>query len=159
MNNPVRINGAVFETVIKWAEFGTYGYTGELDGQYFTVTGKRGEWVRETFVGKQGRAGLLADGPAVATETFPTKRAALEAVPPRNGPNFEDAGKYAVLAGQHLPAHDEVFDLAQKAGEALDNLRKYVAQVRDAEQAQHAVAELVATFAEVAQRNVAEVTA
>jgi len=81
MENTVRINGAVFETAVKWTEFGTYGYTGELDGQYFTVTGKRGEWVRETFAGKPGRAGLLADGPAIATVTFNTKRAALEAVP------------------------------------------------------------------------------
>jgi hypothetical protein len=48
-----------------------------------------------------------------------------------------------VLAGDNIPAHDMTFDLAEVIGQKLDDFRHYVANVRDPEQADSAVKELL----------------
>jgi hypothetical protein len=49
----------------------------------------------------------------------------------------------AVLIGNFLPAHDEVFDLAEHISIALGTLHAYIRRVRDTEQADNAVRELL----------------
>lgn len=51
-----------------------------------------------------------------------------------------------VLGGAYIPAHDETFDLAESIGTQLDAFRAYVAEVRDAQQADAAVTELLQAF-------------
>jgi len=63
---------------------------------------------------------------------------------------FVSVAATAVLAGSFIPAHDETFDLAESIGKQLDAFREYVASVRDAQQADDAVAELLAAFSSVA---------
>lgn len=48
-----------------------------------------------------------------------------------------------VVMGDTIPAHDETIDLAEIIGQKLDEFRKYVASVRDVEQADAAVRELL----------------
>lgn len=60
--------------------------------------------------------------------------------------NFVPVATTTVLAGSFIPAHDETFDLAESIGTRLDAFREYVASVRDAEQADNAVAELLAAL-------------
>lgn len=48
-----------------------------------------------------------------------------------------------VITGDYIPAHDETMDLAESIGQKLDAFREYVTSVRDAEQAGHAVKELL----------------
>jgi hypothetical protein len=58
-------------------------------------------------------------------------------------PHYQQQAAAAVLIGGYLPAHDEVFDLAEVIGVSFDRLRAYITTVRDAEQADLAVAELL----------------
>lgn len=58
-------------------------------------------------------------------------------------PDLKHVATEGVFVGMFLPAHDEVFDLAEKIGESLDRLRAYITQVRDADQADDAVDELL----------------
>jgi hypothetical protein len=60
--------------------------------------------------------------------------------------DYRYAGVSAALIGSFIPAHDETFDLAESIGNQLDEFREYVASVRDAEQADNAVTELLVAF-------------
>jgi hypothetical protein len=57
--------------------------------------------------------------------------------------NLGHAASEAVFIGGSLPAHDQVFDLAVEVGESLESMRTYITGVRDAEQANAAVTELL----------------
>lgn len=59
---------------------------------------------------------------------------------------YENIASAAVLVGDNIPAHDETFDLAESIGAKLDEFREYIASVRDAEQADAAVKELLETL-------------
>lgn len=59
---------------------------------------------------------------------------------------FASVGTATVLAGAYIPAHDETFDLAESIGAQLDEFREYVAEARDAKQADAAVTELLTAF-------------
>ena len=59
---------------------------------------------------------------------------------------FVDIAGPTVLLGRTIPAHDETFDLAESIGKQLDEFRAYIAEVRDAGQADAAVAELLTAF-------------
>ena len=61
--------------------------------------------------------------------------------------SFETSAALAVMLGNSIPAHDETFDLAESIGQQLDAFHAYVASVRDAGQADAAVAELLAKLA------------
>jgi hypothetical protein len=56
---------------------------------------------------------------------------------------FVSAATAAVLGGAYIPAHDATFDIAEAIGRHLEAFRGYVAEVRDAEQADNAVEELL----------------
>ncbi len=49
--------------------------------------------------------------------------------------------KGAVFAGDYIPAHDEMFDIAEEVGTSLAKLHAYVAKVRDLQQANAALVE------------------
>ena len=49
----------------------------------------------------------------------------------------------AVIEGNYLPAHDEVFDTAKAIGQTLDQLHRYITRVRDEKQADRAIIELL----------------
>lgn len=59
---------------------------------------------------------------------------------------FGEVAEPTVLMGNYIPAHDKTFELALEVGNYLDAFRGYVAQVRDEEQADNAVHELLAAF-------------
>jgi hypothetical protein len=59
---------------------------------------------------------------------------------------FAKVATPTVLSGSFIPAHDMTFDIAESIGNLLDAFRSYVEQVRDAEQADNAVEELLAAF-------------
>lgn len=65
---------------------------------------------------------------------------------------FAAVGTATVLGGDYIPAHDQTFDLAESIGTQLDAFRAYVTEVRDAEQADNAVEELLAAFLKEAQK-------
>lgn len=65
---------------------------------------------------------------------------------------FGEVATPTVLNGSFIPAHDMTFDLAESIGNLLDAFRSYVEQVRDAEQADNAVEELLAVFLKEAQK-------
>ena len=60
--------------------------------------------------------------------------------------NFASVAIDTVLGGNYIPAHDETFDIAAAIGGQLDQFRTYVTEVRDAEQADNAVKELLEAF-------------
>lgn len=65
---------------------------------------------------------------------------------------FKSAAETAVLIGDYIPSHDETHDLAESIGTQLDQFQAYVTEVRDADQAEGAVAELLtALLAQVQQ--------
>lgn len=55
-----------------------------------------------------------------------------------------------VTLGNYLPAHDPVFDIAEKISVEVERLREYITAVRDAEQANNAVRELLVCLMETA---------
>lgn len=59
---------------------------------------------------------------------------------------FVQAATSTVLMGRNIPAHDETFDLAQAIGEKLNEFHEYIASVRDGEQADAAVTELLSNL-------------
>lgn len=59
---------------------------------------------------------------------------------------FAEVATPTVLGGAYIPAHDMTFDLAEEIGNLLDAFRSYVTEVRDAEQADNAVTELLTAF-------------
>lgn len=65
--------------------------------------------------------------------------------------SFVPVATSTVLGGAYIPAHDQTFDIAEAIGRHLDAFRSYVAEVRDAEQADNAVQELLAAFLKEAQ--------
>jgi len=65
---------------------------------------------------------------------------------------FKDEASGIVLSGGYIPAHDRTFDLAEDIGTQLDAFRQYVTNVREAEQADNAVRELLQRFLEYAVR-------
>jgi hypothetical protein len=56
----------------------------------------------------------------------------------------------AVL-GDNIPAHDETLDLAEVIGQKLDEFREYIVTVRNREQADAAVVELLTALLEEAK--------
>lgn len=56
---------------------------------------------------------------------------------------------HAALVGNHIPAHDEVFDLAEQIGETVGKLHDYIADVRNVDQADAAIEELLNSLIEV----------
>lgn len=54
---------------------------------------------------------------------------------------------HAVFIGDYLPAHDEVFDLAEAIAARCFELHDYVSRVRSPEQATLAVRELLTALA------------
>jgi hypothetical protein len=66
--------------------------------------------------------------------------------------SFVPVATGTVLGGAYIPAHDATFDIAEIIGRHLDAFRSYVAQVRDAEQADNAVQELLTAFLKEAQK-------
>lgn len=65
---------------------------------------------------------------------------------------FAEVATPTVLGGAFIPAHDMTFDLAESIGNLLDAFRAYVEQVRDAEQANNAVTELLRAFLAEAEK-------
>jgi hypothetical protein len=65
---------------------------------------------------------------------------------------FADVAAPTVMGGNYIPAHDMTFDLAEGIGHALDAFQAYVTQVRDEDQANNAVHELLAAFTAEAQK-------
>ncbi len=59
---------------------------------------------------------------------------------------FGEVAGPTVLMANYIPAHDMTFDLAESMGNILDAFRSYVVQVRDEDQANNAVHELLAAF-------------
>lgn len=59
---------------------------------------------------------------------------------------FAAVATATVFLGNTIPAHDETFDLAESIGSQLDAFREYVAEARDAQQADAAVTELLTAF-------------
>lgn len=59
------------------------------------------------------------------------------------GDTLSSVAAHAVLMGDHLPARDEVFDLAQHIGVALGTLHACVRKARTEQQADLAVRELL----------------
>jgi hypothetical protein len=66
--------------------------------------------------------------------------------------SFVPVATGTVLGGAYIPAHDQTFDIAEAIGRHLDVFRSYVAEVRDAEQADNAVQELLAAFLKEAEK-------
>ena len=65
---------------------------------------------------------------------------------------FKEIAARTTLMGDYIPSHDETHDLAGSIGAQLDAFQAYVASVRDEEQAEGAVAELLtALLAQVQQ--------
>lgn len=64
---------------------------------------------------------------------------------------FTAVATATVLGGSFIPAHDQTFDIAAAIGGQLEQFRAYVAEVRDAEQADNATEELLAAFLKEAQ--------
>jgi hypothetical protein len=62
---------------------------------------------------------------------------------------FVDVAGPTVFMGDNIPAHDETHDLAELIGSKLDEFRDYVESVRDADQADDAVVELLQAFLKV----------
>lgn len=62
---------------------------------------------------------------------------------------FVDVAGPTVFMGDNIPSHDETHDLAEVIGTKLDEFRDYVESVRDAEQADDAVVELLQAFLKV----------
>lgn len=48
-----------------------------------------------------------------------------------------------VIMGDNIPAHDETLDLAEAIGQKLDEFHHYITSVRDEDQADAAVKELL----------------
>lgn len=65
---------------------------------------------------------------------------------------FGEVATSTVVGANYIPSHDRTFDLAEGIGEKLDAFRSYVAQVRDEEQADNAVHELLAAFTKEAEK-------
>lgn len=65
---------------------------------------------------------------------------------------FTTVATATVLGGDFIPAHDQTFDLAESIGAQLEQFREYVTEVRDAEQADNAVTELLAAFLKEAEK-------
>jgi hypothetical protein len=65
---------------------------------------------------------------------------------------FGDVATGTVLGGNYIPAHDATFDIAEAIGRHLDAFQAYVTEVRDAEQANNAVHELLAAFTAEAEK-------
>lgn len=67
-----------------------------------------------------------------------------------NGPFRADTlsgiGTSAVFVGSFLPAHDTVFDLAAHIGVNLGSMHAYIRRVRDVDQADSAIKELLDAF-------------
>jgi hypothetical protein len=59
---------------------------------------------------------------------------------------FASVATATVLGGSYIPAHDQTIEIAEIIGRHLDAFREYVASVRDAEQADNAVIELLGAF-------------
>lgn len=55
------------------------------------------------------------------------------------------------VMGDNIPAHDETMDLAEIIGQKLDEFREYIVTVRDREQADAAVVELLTALLEEAK--------
>lgn len=66
--------------------------------------------------------------------------------------SFATVATATVLGGDFIPAHDQTFDIAEAIGRHLDEFRKYVAEVRDPEQADNAVTELLTAFLKEAEK-------
>lgn len=62
---------------------------------------------------------------------------------------FIDVVGPTVFMGNNIPSHDETHDLAELIGAKLDEFRDYVASVRDSDQADDAVVELLQAFLKV----------
>lgn len=56
---------------------------------------------------------------------------------------FEQIATASVFMGIYIPSHDETHDLAESIGKQLDEFRAYVIEVRDEDQADAAVKELL----------------
>jgi DNA-binding ferritin-like protein len=65
---------------------------------------------------------------------------------------FANVATPTVLGGDNIPAHDMTFDIAESIGNLLDAFQAYVTQVRDAEQANDAVTELLTAFLKEAEK-------
>lgn len=76
-------------------------------------------------------------------EWIPLGQAIDEALNPVQREAFVTVATSTVFLGNTIPAHDETFDLAESIGTQLDAFREYVASVRDAQQADAAVTELL----------------
>jgi hypothetical protein len=63
--------------------------------------------------------------------------------------DYVAAASGSVFAGAYLPAHDEVFDLAESIAADVQALHAYITSVRSAEQADDAVRELLANLSAV----------
>lgn len=66
--------------------------------------------------------------------------------------NFKQTAARTVLMGDYIPMHDETFDIAEKVATQLEAFQAYVAEVRDAEQAEGAVAELLSALLKQVQQ-------
>lgn len=56
---------------------------------------------------------------------------------------FKETAARTTLMGDYIPSHDETHDLAESIGAQLDTFQAYVAEIRDPEQAEGAVSELL----------------
>jgi hypothetical protein len=65
---------------------------------------------------------------------------------------FKETADRTVLMGDYIPSHDETHDLAESIGGQLDAFQTYVANVRDDEQAEGAVAELLTALLKQVQQ-------
>lgn len=65
---------------------------------------------------------------------------------------FTTVATATVLGGDFIPAHDQTFDIAEAIGRHLEEFRKYVAKVREPEQADNAVTELLTAFLREAEK-------
>lgn len=65
--------------------------------------------------------------------------------------DLKQAAATAVVMGDYIPMHDETFDLAESIGTQLQEFREYIESVRDAEQADAAVTELLTALLEAAK--------
>lgn len=60
-----------------------------------------------------------------------------------NSETLAAVATHAVFVGGNLPAHDEVFDLAERVGVTLGEIHSYIQRVRSTDQADKAVRELL----------------
>jgi hypothetical protein len=65
---------------------------------------------------------------------------------------FKETAARTTLMGDYIPSHDETHDLAESIGAQLDAFQAYVAEVRDPDQAEGAVAELLAELLKQVQQ-------